>query len=72
MSTTNTTTKRRSILSTAFLDDAERALEAVEALPALERAVIDRHHAEHAGGPIWLCSDPICEAWDSVEGRLAK
>lgn len=69
---TNTTTKRRSILSTAFLDDAERALEAVEALPALERAVIDRHHAEHVGGPIWLCSDPICEAWDSVEGRLAK
>lgn len=72
MSTTNTTTKRRSILSAAFLDDAERALEAVEALPALERAVIDRHHAEHAGGPIWLCSDPICEAWDLVEGRLAK
>ena len=67
-----TTTKRRSILSGKFLDDAERALEAVEALPALERAVIDRHHAEHAGGPIWLCSDPICEAWDSVEGRLAK
>ena len=67
-----TTTKRRSILSNAFLDDAERALEAVEALPALERAVIDRHHAEHAGGPIWLCSDAICEAWDSVEGRLAK
>ena len=67
-----TTTKRWSILSTAFLDDAERALEAVEALPTLERAVIDRHHAEHAGGPIWLCSDAICEAWDSVEGRLAK
>ena len=67
-----TTTKRRSILSGKFLDDAERALEAVEALPALERAVIDRHHAEHVGGPIWLCSDPICEAWDSVEGRLAK
>ena len=69
---TNTTTRRRSVLSNAFLDDAERALEAVEALPALERAVIDRHHAEHTGGPIWLCSDPICEAWDSVEGRLAK
>ena len=67
-----TTTKRRSILSGQFLDDAERALEAVEALPALERAVIDRHHAEHAGGPIWLCSDAICEAWDLVEGRLAK
>jgi len=67
-----TTTKRRSILSGKFLDDAERALEAVEALPALERAVIDRHHAEHAGGPIWLCSDAICEAWDLVEGRLAK
>ncbi|NLI84421.1 MAG: hypothetical protein GX440_03270 [Propionibacterium sp.] len=69
---TNTTTRRRSVLSNAFLDDAERALEAVEALPALERAVIDRHHAEHVGGPIWLCSDAICEAWDSVEGRLAK
>ena len=69
---TNTTTRRRSVLSNACLDDAERALEAVEALPALERAVIDRHHAEHVGGPIWLCSDPICEAWDSVEGRLAK
>ena len=69
----NTTiTKRRSILSGKFLDDAERALEAVEALPALERAVIDRHHAEHAGGPIWLCSDAICSAWDLVEGRLAK
>ena len=67
-----TTTKRRSILSTAFLDDAERALEVVEALPALERAVIDRNHAEHAGGPIWLCSDAICSAWDLVEGRLAK
>ena len=67
-----TTTKRRSILSGKFLDDAERALEAVEALPALERAVIDRHHAEHAGGPIWLCSDAICSAWDLVEGRLAK
>ena len=72
MSTTNTTTKRRSILSGKFLDDAERALEAVEALPALERAVIDRHHAEHAGGPIWLCSDAICSAWDLVDGRLAK
>ena len=68
----STNTKRRSILSTAFLDDAERALEAVEALPALERAVIDRHHAEHAGGPIWLCSDAICSAWDLVGGRLAK
>ena len=67
-----TTTKRRSILSGKFLDDAERALEVVEALPALERAVIDRHHAEHVGGPIWLCSDPICSAWDLVEGRLAK
>ena len=67
-----TTTKRRSILSGKYIDDAERALEAVEALPALERAVIDRHHAEHAGGPIWLCSDPICSAWDLVEGRLAK
>ena len=67
-----TTTKRRSILSGKFLDDAERALEAVEALPALERAVIDRHHAEHAGGPIWLCSDAICSAWDLVDGRLAK
>lgn len=67
-----TTTKRRSILSGKFLDDAERALEAVEALPALERAVIDRHHAEHVGGPIWLCSDAICSAWDLVEGRLAK
>lgn len=69
---TNTTTRRRSVLSNAFLDDAERALEAVEALPALERAVIDRHHAEHAGGPIWLCSDAICGAWDLVDGRLAK
>ena len=68
----NTTTKRRSILSGKFLDDAERALEAVEALPALERAVIDRHHAEHAGGPIWLCSDAICSAWDPVAERLAK
>ena len=69
---TNTTTRRRSVLSNAFLSDAERALEVVEALPALEQAVIDRHHAEHAGGPIWLCSDPICSGWDLVDGRLAK
>ena len=72
MTTTTPKSTRRTILSNAFLSDAERALEVVEALPALERAVIDRHHAEHAGGPIWLCSDAICSAWDLVEGRLAK
>lgn len=72
MTTTTPKNTRRTILSNAFLSDAERALEVVEALPALEQAVIDRHHAEHAGGPIWLCSDPICSGWDLVDGRLAK
>jgi len=67
---TTTAPKRRSILSNKYLNDAERALRIVEQLPVLERAIVD-HHSAH-GGPIWLCTDPICEAWDLVEKRLAK